>query len=99
VLNFPTFVSKGAKRSKNLAEPRELTCILGNADSSRIYCCQSCLYQAHSATSKVFLAINIQAVIDVAEFEVAPTPTFTVGIDLWIKAGIVLNCFEQILIT
>ena len=54
-------------------------------DSSRVYGlrldrrAQSCLYQAHSATSKAFLTINIQAVIDVAAFEVASTPTFSSG--------------------
>jgi hypothetical protein len=33
----------------------------------------------------VFLTINIQAVIDVAAFEVASTPTSPAGIDFWIK--------------
>jgi hypothetical protein len=44
----------------------------GNADSSRVYGWTG--EQAHSNTSKVFL--TIQVVIDVAVFEVAPTPTW-----------------------
>jgi hypothetical protein len=86
VLNFPTSSLKMPREAKNLPEPRELTCIPGNtfSSASTVGPGEPNLASARH-TRKAFLTINIQAVIDVATFEVAPTPTSTAGIDFWIK--------------